>query len=288
MGFEDVMQAVSSLMVATDALAAIGAQLSLEAPGAASGDPATAEALRNVCVAAGVGDLAELEPPQRMMLAGVIGLCFGQAADLLGQPERPAGWTFTDPAVLEGIGRGSMLVVRLMAALPELEKVRSLLDVGVGVGWLAVAAAQQWPAATITGIDIWEPSLERARTNIRTSGLEDRVELRRQDVMDLDDVDAYDCAWLPTFFIARDAVATAVGNVVRAVEPGGHVVLGRYTEGGGALVEATTALRTVRGGGTALSADECLSLLRDAGCVETQAARRDGPMPLQLVTGRKP
>jgi hypothetical protein len=288
MGFEDVMGAVSSLMMATDALAAIGARLSLEAPGAAPGDPATLQALRDVCLAAGVGDLAELEPPQRMMLLGVIRMCFGQAGELLSQPERPPGWTYTDPAVLEGIGRGSMMVVRLMAARPELEKVASLLDVGVGVGWLTVAAAQQWPSATITGIDIWEPALERARTNIGASGLDDRVELRRQDVVDLDDVDVFDCAWVPTFFIPDASIVTAVANVVRAVEPGGHVVLGRFTDGGGDLADATSTLLTVRGGGTALSADDCLSLLRDAGCDEAQAVPVGGPMPLQLVIGRKP
>jgi SAM-dependent methyltransferase len=288
MGFEDVIGAVNSLMVATEALAAIGARLSAEAPGAAESDPATLEALRNVCVAAGVGDIGELEPPQRMMVLSIVRLCFGQADELLGQPERPPGWTFTDPAVLEGIGRGSMMVIRLMAAMPQLEKVASLLDVGVGVGWLAVAAAQQWPDATITGIDIWEPSLERARANVRASGLEDRIELRRQDVVDLDDVDVYDCAWLPTFFIPRHALGTAVANVVRAVEPGGHVVLGRFSEGGSALADATSALRTIRGGGTVLSAEDCLSLLRDAGCEDTQAPGRDHPMPVQLIIGRKP
>src|SRR3954447_8218759 len=175
MSFEEIMGAMNRLMTATDALAAVGAHLMLEDPNRPGGDAATQAALKAVCDAAGLGGIDDLPPPQKMMLLGMVRLYFGKADDLLTQPGRAPGWTFTDPGVLEGIGRGSMMVPTLMAAVPELEKVTALLDVGTGVGWLAIAAAGQWPSATITGIDTWDPALERARSNVAAAGLDDRI-----------------------------------------------------------------------------------------------------------------
>ncbi len=34
----------------------------------------------------------------------------------------------------------------------------SFLDVGTGVGWLAIEAARTRPALRVVGIDLWEPS----------------------------------------------------------------------------------------------------------------------------------
>jgi hypothetical protein len=75
--------------------------------------------------------LDELTGPQRQMVTGLIRLGLHQAADLLDDPGRPPGWTFTDPAILQGWGRGSAVVPgALAAAVPELAGVRSFLDVG--------------------------------------------------------------------------------------------------------------------------------------------------------------
>jgi cyclopropane fatty-acyl-phospholipid synthase-like methyltransferase len=53
------------------------------------------------------------------------------------------------------------------------------LDIGTGVGWLAIEAAKTWPGMRVVGLDIWEPSLQLAATNISAEGLTDRVTLRR-------------------------------------------------------------------------------------------------------------
>jgi tRNA1(Val) A37 N6-methylase TrmN6 len=68
-----------------------------------------------------------------------------------------------------------MIPALIATAYPDLVNVRSFLDVGTGVGLLAVAAARVWPAATIVGIDPWEPSLERARANVAQAGLDGRM-----------------------------------------------------------------------------------------------------------------
>ena len=112
------------------------------------------------------------------------------------------------------------MIPQLLASQPEFRSVNSLLDVGAGVGLLAVSAANVWPSATVVGIDVWEPALERARANVKSAGLDDRITLRNQDVTALDDTDAYDCAWLPTFFLDEDAMAPAVSNVDARVASG--------------------------------------------------------------------
>ena len=185
--FEDVMAAVGRWMVATEALAAAGAELALAGP-QDGGDPDVTAAVRGVSAAAGLPPLGELAPPQREIVAALIRMCLRQAQDLVDDPGRPPGWTFTHPDILAGWGRGSAMVPGLLAAAaPQFAGVRSFLDVGTGVGLLAIAAARTWPAATVTGIDIWEPALEMAAGNITAAGLADRVTVRRADVTSLDE-----------------------------------------------------------------------------------------------------
>ena len=219
MSFEDVMTVVSRWLTATEALAAVGAELTLkQAP--EPGHPAVVAALQAVSATAGLTGLDELTGPQRQMVTGLIRMGLHQASDLLDEPARPPGWTFTDPAILQGWGRGSAVVPgALAAAVPELADVRSFLDVGSGIGLLAVAAAAVWPQATVVGIDVWGPSLEAAAANVRAAGLGDRITLRDQDVVALDDSDAYDCVWLPTFFVTEPVLEAAMPRLYRALRP---------------------------------------------------------------------
>ncbi len=246
MSFEDVMTTVSRWLTATEALAAVGAELTLmQAP--EPGHPEVVSALQAVSAAAGLSDLHELTGPQRQMVTGLVRLGLHQASDLLDNPGRPPGWTFTDPAILQGWGRGSMVVPgALAAAVPELADVRSFLDVGSGIGLLAVAAAGVWPQALVVGIDTWGPSLEAAAVSVGAAGLGDRITIRDQDVAVLEDIDAYDCAWFPTFFVTEAVLEAAMPRLYRALRPGGWLVLGRMAP---PLAQATSALRTVRAGG---------------------------------------
>ena len=154
MSFEDVMTAVGRWMVATEALAAAGAELALAGP-QDGGNPDVTAAVRRVSAAAGLPPLGELPPPQRETVAALIRMCLSQAQDLVDDPGRPPGWTYLHPDILTGWGRGSAMVPgALAAAVPELADVRSFLDVGSGVGLLAIAAAGVWPQATVVGIDV--------------------------------------------------------------------------------------------------------------------------------------
>ncbi len=287
MSFEQLMGSVQGMSTAVNALAAIGAELSLKTSGA-PGDPSVEAALARVSAAAGLPDLDSIPPPQQAMALALIRLFFAQAANLLAEPERAPGWTFTDEFVLDGYGRGSMMVPMRLAAAPELANVTSFLDVGAGVGLLAVSAANAWPEAAVVGIDVWEPSLARARVNIGAANLDGRITLRNQDLVALDDEDAFDCAWVPTFFLPEDVLKSGLARVMRALRPGGWVVLGVFLTPPDPLAQATNALHTIRGGGCVLDEERAAELLEDAGFAEVHPLERTMPMPLGFVLGRRP
>jgi len=288
MSFEDVMTAVGRWMTATEALAAMGAELSL-AQRQDPGHPDVIRALRGVSAAADLPRLDELPPPQREMVIGLIRMCLRQALDLVDDPGRQPGWTFTDPEILAGWGRGSMMVPGALAATaPELADVRAFLDVGTGIGLLAIAAARTWPAASVTGIDVWEPALRMAAGNIESAGLGDRISVRRQDVTDVDEAGSYDCVWFPTLFVTERVLDEAVPRLIRSLRAGGWLVLGRMAPPPDRLAEATSALRTIRGGGADFDAKRLVAALEDAGCPAVRVLPRQGSMPLEYVIGQAP
>src|SRR3954447_14094060 len=105
MPFEDVMVTVMQWGTAAEALAAVGAQLRL----AQSGNdvaPDVQAGLAAVADAGGVAGIDELPPPQAAMVASLIRMYLHQALDLIENPERPPGWTYTNPVILDGWGRG--------------------------------------------------------------------------------------------------------------------------------------------------------------------------------------
>jgi SAM-dependent methyltransferase len=286
--FEDVMGTVGRWLVTTEALAALAAELELSGSSGA-GHPDVVRALSAVSAAAGLPALDQLPPPQRQMVVSLVRMTFRQALDLVDDAGRAPGWTYRDAAILEGWGRGSMVVPGALAAsAPELAEVRSFLDIGTGVGLLAVAAAGVWPEASIVGIDIWPTSLESAADNVQRAGLGDRITLRNQDVSTLDDVDRYDCAWFPTFFVSEAVLDAAVPRLLTAMLPGGWLVLGRMAPPPDPLAEAVGALRSIRSGGTDFDSKRLTAALESAGFTNAHVLPRRGPAPMEYVIGQRP
>ena len=114
---QEVMAAMSRLQVATETYAALGARLSISPTDDVA--PEIVSALDDVLAAAGI-DINTLEPQQRMMIAGLVRTMFAQSGDLLARPAREPGWSYTDSALLEGIGRDgvSSAVVRILLRWP--------------------------------------------------------------------------------------------------------------------------------------------------------------------------
>ena len=287
MAFEEIMGTVMPWTVAADALAALGAQLALDESG--GGDPRVVESLHAVSRAAGIAGLGDLSPQERGALIGVVRSSLRQAVELLDHADRDPGWTYTDPDILDGWGRGSAMVPTLLrTTAPEIGEVTSLLDIGTGVGLLAISATTAWPQASVVGIDQWEPSLARARANVARAGLEDRITLRTQDLHELDDVESYDCVWFPTFFFSEAVVAKTLEAIMRATKPGGWIVLGRLVPIPNPLGAATLALRTARAGGENVDAERTSALLRDIGCTEVREAPAPVPVPMSFTVGQRP
>jgi cyclopropane fatty-acyl-phospholipid synthase-like methyltransferase len=213
---------------------------------------------------------------------------------LLENPERERGWTYDDPVVLESQGQASRLIVRGIETLASqhpdisltLKQPGSFLDVGTGVGWLAIEAAQSWTAWRVVGIDSWKAALDLARKNVAQSPVADRVEFRFQRIEQLDDDASFALAWLPGPFIAAEVMPVAIERVYHALKPGGWLIVGLYPPPPDELGQVLTKLRIVRSGGHPWTTNEVEEQLRAVGFDSIESF---SPMPPVLfVAGRRP
>lgn len=286
MTFDRTIQKAMQGGLAAESYAALGAYLTLLDTD--DGDAGLRQRLRAVTDAAGLTDLDTLEPQQRAMIAALVRSSLKQALDLIEEPARRPGWAYTDPGVLDGWGRGSSAVPGMIATVaPEIGDLTSLLDVGTGVGLLAVAATNVWPEVSVVGIDTWEPALERARKHVADAGLTDRVELRNQDVTDVPDVERFDCAWVPTFFLTEPTLEAAMPGLVQALRPGGWLVLGRFLPIPDPASNAMLELRTYRFGGVLLDEARSVELLENAGLTDLRVVPAPPPTQMSFSIGRK-
>ena len=290
--FEAMMAGVRQQTVAVEALAALGAELRLRQDGLA-GDPQLRPLLTEAVRTLDPRWLEHKDVNERAAALALIRTVLRQSLDMLENPARPPGWSIEDPQILQTQGQLSRIVVRGIAALagerPELAAALRqpgvFLDVGTGVGWLAIEAARTWPALRVVGLDPWEPALELARRNRAQSEVADRIEFRSQRVEQLEETASVNLAWLPGPFIAREAVDPALASVRRALAPGGWLIFGLAAAGEEPLEEALVRLRITRSGGHHWTPEEVTEHLRrrDFTAVETFLPR----IPVRFVIARR-
>lgn len=288
---ESLFSALRPMSASMEALAAIAAHLRVL--DGAPADPAVAAQLAEVARLSGVP--ADLGPEERAIGASFARAFLRQALELIEHPERPSGWTGDDPVVVESQGRASAILAHIVAELPAQTPLRCalsrpgarLLDVGTGVGWLAIAMARAFPGLEVVGLDRSASVLERARANVAREGLEARVTLVAIDVAALSDVARYDAIWLPGPFLSAETLAAAAMRARSALVPSGILVVGLY---GGAepLVAAIANLRAIRSGGHAWALPELQAVLEGAGLVEVGEIPQTWPAPIRLVTACRP
>jgi SAM-dependent methyltransferase len=182
--------------------------------------------------------------------------------------------TQTDEALLaqgHASGQGAVPMARFM--LPMMGDLADrmaapgarFLDVGTGVGALAVAFAQIYPQLQVLGIDILDRALDLARQAIAASSLGARVTVRKQDVAEFTDDTEFDMAWLPAPFIHQPALSNGLLRVAAVLRPGGWLIVGHGKFGGTPVEDALTRLKTVAHGGTPLDEAAAYHLLQEAG-----------------------
>jgi precorrin-6B methylase 2 len=293
MSLDALMSAVLRLSASMEALAALGGELRLRRDGLFAA-PRVRELLQEVVECIDPKAFDGVTGDQAAAALAIIEGAFGQAIDLLQNPARTPGWSYADAAVLQGMGIRSRRFVRAMEVFASreprfrhaLQRPGALLDVGTGVGWLAIEAARAWPAWKVVGIDRWEPALDLARTNVAATGMQNRVELRLQGIEQLEDEKAFTMAWLAGPFLPPGIVAGALDRCRRALVPGGWIVFGVFLPPPEPLSQALNALKIVRDGGHPWTTEEIEERLRGLGLTEVESFS-PGP-PMLFVVARKP
>jgi SAM-dependent methyltransferase len=213
----------------------------------------------------------------------------GQAATTAFRDQHGGGWGAFADEILVAQGRvsargGQGFAVFVVPVLDGLaERFASgdgvLLDAGVGVAELACAFCHAVPGARVVGIDPLARAIELAAATSASHGLAERVQLRCQGVEELTDEEAFDLAWLPLPFIPPAAVREGLPRVLRALRPGGWLLLPVGAAEPGASGEIAR-WQVHLSGGTLLSDHERTELLRTAGF--------EPPAPLSTPPGALP
>ncbi len=291
---DGLMGAAVRLGVSVDALAALTAHVRVETEGLPA-DPQVRELLADIAAEL-LGD-HDVDVAGAAPVVGLAGTFLRQAAELIENPGRSGRWDQVDVPLLQSIGRLSMAIsdaVRIAEGeLPELGQRltapgASFLDVGTGTGWLAIAIARSHPGLRVVGIDIFEPALSLARANVAAQGMADRVELRLQDAVALDDAAVYDAAWLPMPFLPAGIVSQVMAAAAASLRPGGWLLAGTFTGADDRLSHLLANLRTVRSGGHPWCVDDLLPVIAAAGFVDVGEVPRTWSAPVRLYAGRRP
>lgn len=277
MSFKSLHAVTQRLTTSMEALAAIVAELKLRHDGQA-GDPHVRKRLLEVIDSIEPGLLDDLTREQEGLIYSNANAFLRQAMDLVENVNAHPGWRFKDPAILQAYGVMSRSIVRSLdenaPQCPEFDQaLRSpgtFVDLGTGVAGLAMEAARTWPALTILGIDIWEPALALARENLEIANLLDRVELRKQRLEDIRDVESFSVIWVAGTFFSADSMSAVLKNLYYSLKPGGWIVFGLTAMPPDPLEHALANLKIVRRGGHPWSIPDVEAALREARFTELQ------------------
>lgn len=285
---------INRLVAASETLAALTVHLG-GLTGELSLEPETAR--RVAALAAAVVDLEGVDAAMLRSHGAMGRAMLAQASAFSAQPGEPSAWSITDPFVLQTLGRGSsafaaQIVHHIAPAIPGFAAALSgdqtrVLDVGVGVAALAIEFTRNLPNAHVLGLDVWPPAIELAEANVRAASLQDRVEIRNQDVASFEDAEGFDLVWFAGPFIPAAIQPLGIQRCVTAMRPGAWFVYGAFG-GGDALTNALGDLRTLRSGGPVLTTAEIEELLRSSGLVDVQAAPVSIGIVSRTVVGRRP
>ena len=112
-----------------------------------------------------------------------------------------------------------------LLSLCHIEDAREVLNVGCGIGVGPVYIAKVY-SCRVVGVDISEKMIEWSRQRAREEGVEDRVELRTADVLEVPfEADRFDVVIVESVLAFVEDKQQAIRECVRVTKPGGYVGL---------------------------------------------------------------
>jgi 2-polyprenyl-3-methyl-5-hydroxy-6-metoxy-1,4-benzoquinol methylase len=117
----------------------------------------------------------------------------------------------------------------VLTALPDVDAVLRrpgalIADIGCGAGWSTIALGRTYPGATVEGWDVDPPSIDLARANGLTAGLEDRAVFSANDASHLGD-QMYDAIFAFECIHDMAQPVETLKQMRRAIRPDGVVIV---------------------------------------------------------------
>jgi SAM-dependent methyltransferase len=249
--------------------------------GNATASGALAAAAREVIDVAGLSAVVAAPESAGLTPERLVGLATAELLKPAGLVDPSyAGWDTQSEEGLIAQGKASGTAARMferffLSQFPGLaERLGTpgarMLDVGTGIGALAVGFAEVFPELAVTGIDVMQRVLQIAERYVATTAVAARIELRQQDVAELTEEKCYDLAWLPAPFVPEGAVREGVGRLVAALRPGGLLQVGHAKFDGSDLENAITRFKILSYGGAPLGGPAVVELLEQRGLTRVQ------------------
>ena len=269
MAFQELVGTLLRLGREVNSLAAIGAQVAADGP-----KGALADHTRAVADAVAPTALDGLSDDERRQAHATIRAALRQALELVEHPARSEGWDFDDPVLLNGQGRSSMAIARMICGFAAREEKLGtrlsaegarFLDVGSGAGWISIAMARAFPGLQVDGIDIHAPALEVARSNLAETGLDQRIDFQDRNVLEAGEMAVYDAIWLPLMFLPDAVARQAISILADRLKPGGCLFVGNFRLSEDPLSSALAQLQATRAGGRVWDASEVRELCEAEG-----------------------
>jgi SAM-dependent methyltransferase len=297
MTLQNIREVVTPLSTSILASACLAAAIDARISGVPL-DPRIRSEVDEVVGALGARELiGALAPAELAPVLAELRLSLLLATNVTSGAKRTVGWGFTDPELLQCAGVASsqfphILKNMIVPTLPGLgDRLASadaaFLDVGVGVGMLAIEMTRVFPSVRVVGLDVWGPSLALARENVRRAGAGDRIELREQAGEDVPDESAFDLAWIPSLFIPPSVIPAILSRVHRALRPGGWVLFVGSNPGPEPLMAAVRRSQTAVFGGAHIVPGDTEATMRAAGFADVRTMPAPPTALATMIVGRR-
>lgn len=181
------------------------------------------------------GSLTSLAPVARQVAAAVAqwnrvvdGARNGRGVGwaVYGSDMRESQMDLNEPQLRELLGTEWLPVAfpRLHQRLEDGEEIR-VADIGCGGGWAAIGLAEDFPGVSVDGYDIDPATVEAARANVASVGLEDRVRIVEGDVAATALRGEYDLVMAFECIHDMPAPVEVLSAMNRMLRPGGQALV---------------------------------------------------------------